>query len=123
MGTETYLIAAIGALASVVTVLWRVDIANRNKEQAELRASLADAIIRIQALEESRLSAAIHRGDEMKALAEKFVRELSYNSGVLKDLKEAFETFSKALTVRPCMHEFEPTTLSIRPTETIVESK
>jgi hypothetical protein len=123
MGVEPYLIAAIGALATVVTVLWRVDVGNRNREQTALRKSLDDAITRIQALEESRLNAAIQRGDEMKALAERFVKELADNSSVLRGLKDAFDTFSAALTTKPCMHDLAPQTLNPRPSTENVTRK
>lgn len=115
MTSEAILIAGISALAAAVVVMWRMDISNRDKEAKRLQESLADAITRIRNLEESRLNAAIQRGDEMKALAERFVKELSENSAILRGLKVAFDTFSAALTSKPCMHELAPQTLSPRP--------
>ena len=120
-GEVTYLLAAIGTLASVVLVLWRQDVKLRHMqvrkydaEIKDLKESLADAIGRIRHLEESRLDAAVQHGHELKALVERMVEEQAKGHAIMRGLKDAFQNMLNALADNPCMRDFRPQPLEAK---------
>ena len=118
MGLEGYLITCIGCLAGAITVLWRNDVSNHDRERLEWKEQVADLVLRIKTLEDSRLSAAIERGNEMKTLAVDMARELADLRSVLRGVHYAFDLFTKELRARPCMASFEPQPLTPSPDTT-----
>jgi hypothetical protein len=115
MTLEAYLVAAIGALATVITVLWRNDVSNHNRDRLEWKTQMADMTARIRTLEDGRALSALERGHEMKAIAMQLAKELAGNSAALRGVQDAFATFAVALNARPCMHGYEPQPLTPKP--------
>ncbi len=116
-----YLLTAIGALASVVLVLWRQDVKLRHmqvrkydSEIKDLKESLADAIGRIRHLEESRLDAAVQHGHELKSLVERMINEQSKGHAIMRGLESAFNNILTAMADNPCMRDFRPQPLEAK---------
>jgi len=124
MTIEAYLVAAIGALATVIAVLWRNDVANHKRDRDEWKTQMADMIARVRTLEDGRAAAAMERGHEMKAIALQLAKELAGNSAALRGVQDAFAHITNALNLHPCMHGYEPQPLTPRPgTEPVTKDR
>lgn len=124
MNAEAYLVVAIGALATVITVLWRNDVANYNRDRSEWKVAMADMVARIRTLEDGRTQAAMERGHEMKALALQVAEKLAGNSSALRGVQDAFNYFAATISKSPCQHGYEPQALIPRPgTENVKPSQ
>jgi hypothetical protein len=126
----TYLLSAIGALASVVLVLWRQDVKLRHMqvrkydfEIKELKESLTDAIGRIRHLEQARLDEAVQHGHELKALVERMICEQAKGHAIMRGLEAAFKNILTAMAEKQCMRDFRPQPLEAKDeTDTITRN-
>jgi len=127
MNPEQLFITAIVTMAGVIVTLWRNDVNNRKREQErwhaevkDLKKQLGEAIDRIRHLEDRRTDDAIQHGHELKAIAERLIKEQAESTAVLRGVREAFSALTKAMSEHECLADYS--TKPLRPitdTETI----
>ena len=109
MSPESYLLAAVTALAAVVTVLWRTGVSAHAAQLADLKAEISrlhesekDLVSRLRSLEDSRASVAI---DVTQAL---------------NDNTQAMREMTRAMNSHRCLATFNPQPFTDKDTDVIV---